>query len=223
MKKIISTIIMLCSLAFTSMASDFSLNMGNGSLGGTIEMKYAYSNSLKARFNINGGGIDNQFTKDFGDLEYKAEADLKTIGLILDYYPFEGKFFTSAGIYYLCKAESKFDSRLDNDTKYQLGNTLYTGQEIGKITGSADLKTVCPYLGVGWDIPLFDSKKWYFAVDLGVLYNSKDFDVKLNSKNSVLKNNIDFINNLNAEKEKITDDLSCSLYPVVDFKIGFKF
>src|SRR4029453_16850085 len=120
------------------------------------------------------------------DIDYDGEADLNSYGLNLDWFPTGGGLRISLG------------GRVNNNevdltgrptTAVTVGNTTYSPQQIGTLTGTVTTDDFAPSLTIGYGGTL--GKGFTFGAEIGVLWQG---DPKINDLRGtgLLANNAQF-------------------------------
>lgn len=92
--------------------------------------------------------LDTDFDED--GVTYNADFEMKASSVKMDYFPFGGRFFLSAGIM-MPDIEANVVGTPDNNSSYEINNETYTAAEIGSVVGSATVSDgTQPYVGLGW-------------------------------------------------------------------------
>ncbi|MCP3901119.1 MAG: hypothetical protein GY707_15550, partial [Desulfobacteraceae bacterium] len=88
LKKIIAVpIFLLMFFGSTAYASGVALGIKIGTLGGGIEMEKPLTDTLTGRIGLNYLSYSYEGTED--DIDYDFDLNLKTLGAMLDWHPFE--------------------------------------------------------------------------------------------------------------------------------------
>ena len=147
------------------------------------------------------------------------ELDLLTFPVTLDWYPFDDKFYVSAGVVF-----NETDVTLDASYSgtVDIGGTTYTAAEVGVLSGGLGFENVAPYIGIGWGNAFGRSRRWGFLADLGVAFTGSP-DVAL-SATGTLAADPTFRANLERERADIEEDLEdFKIYPVLSMNLYFRF
>ena len=106
------------------------------------------------------------------DIEYDAEAKLRTATALLDWHPGGRGFRLTAGAVYN-------DTRVEASSLppprafYDIGGVPVPVGFVGTLDAEADFDPVVPYAGLGWGNAVGGSKKLGFFFDLGVVFQGK--------------------------------------------------
>ena len=154
------------------MAMDINSRSGNGltakigTLGYGAEFNVGSSDSFSTRFGINAFNLKKNDTS--GSVNYDFKMQLQTASILADWYPFEGRFRTSAGLLY---NNNKFSfTGVPTGGKYTINNVNYNVAAVGALNGSMAFNKAAPYLGIGWGNPAAKNKGWGMTSDIGVMF-----------------------------------------------------
>ena len=165
------------------------------------------------------GFFDLDFDGEVEDVEYDFDLDLLTFPLVVDWYPFENKFHLSVGII-LNQTEASLDGRYDGTI--EIGDEIYTSDEIGALSGEVSFRDVAPYVGIGWGNAFGKARRWGFVTDLGVAFTGSP-DVAL-SASGPLADDPTFLANLAREADDVQDKADkFKIYPVLSANLYFRF
>lgn len=156
----------------------------------------------------------------FDDVKYDLDLTLATVGLLLDFHPFEGGFRITGGAYYNGN-KLDLDADLKSGATYTIGDRTYTAEDIGSIDGDVTVNDFSPYLGLGWgtNIPT-EGGSWAFSLDAGVMYHGSP-SVSLSVENP---NNIPQLDrDLNDEISEIESDIDYRFHPVLALGVSYRF
>lgn len=196
----------------------FALGLGVGTTGGTVEGKYALSDTLAVRGNINllKVSVDDEYD----DVDYDAEFDATTFGGFVDFAPFKNGFVLSGGAYL---GDKVLDLDATPANSVEIGGQTFTPEEVGTLTGRAELNNFAPYAGIGYDGFMGGSKNWSFNARAGVMFTGSP-DVDLVSANGTLSGDARLQNEINAEIQAIEDDADeFKYYPVLTLGVARRF
>lgn len=158
---------------------------------------------------------------DFSDTEvwdgasYETSTRLGGSGILLDYAPWNGRFFLSAGLFLNDVKVEAVSERGDYDVGGQMLND-------GRIFGKAVFSERVPWLGFGWRF-FHDGKKQGLggSIDIGAWFNG-DADVEIRTDQPAF----DAYNRgaIEQEEEHVADDIrNGSVLPVVKLGLMYYF
>ena len=234
MKRFFLLLITSCSSVFMSHADEAMpdklstiFNYSNwqvggkfGTLGVGLELSAPVASKHHARVNLNA--MNYNISVEDKSINYDADVDLLSFGVLYDFYPYNRNLRLTTGLYY-----NGNEIALSNDSsnaalgRYILGGVPYdlTGS---KLTGQIEFNPVAPYVGIGYGSSVLGHKQWTFSVDLGILYQGEP-DVELSASGPVTAD-ATLAANLEKEEQELKDELSnLPFYPVVSFGIAYRF
>ena len=104
----------------------------------------------------------------------------------------------------------------------EIGNDVFSPDEVGTLTGDATFDTFAPYLGIGYGATLLEGSL-SIGFDLGVMYQGQA-DVDLDAESGLLSDDAVLQDNLAIEEGEVEDDLEdFVVYPVVGLAIIYRF
>jgi len=217
----------------TLLCADTSAVINYSSLGvqaGTMGIGLDYSQKLKlldesVALKVAVAGFSYSTDFDDTDILYNANLKLANIGLLVDYHPFGGGFYISAGVYY--NGNSIDYQATPIDGAYEINNNVYSASEIDNIRGETDFSKVAPFIGIGYDNSLFGEGSLFFSSKLGVLYQgSPNIDLTGTCDQTIdgtLKCD-QFKNDIEAEQKTLNEDTdSLKWWPVVSIGVTYTF
>lgn len=144
----------------------WSAGVAGGSLGIGPELSYRPNEHVGVRVNAVWLGVSRD--EDIDDIDYDGDLDLNSFGALLDWYPTGGGFRVSIG------------GRINNTeigvvgrpaTSVTVGDTTYTPQQIGTLSGTVTMDDFAPQLTIGYGGAL--AKGFTLGVELGVLWQGQ--------------------------------------------------
>lgn len=188
-----------------------------GTRGVGVDLGY----SLTGNWSLRGSLAGLQYGRDVteGDINYRGDMDLRSGGLLLDWYPSGGAFRLSLGAFYNGN-KIKARATAANGGTLKVGNNTYdvAGESVD---GVIKWKEAAPYLGIGWGNPS-NGRGWGFAFDLGALYTGKPTGT-LNASPG-LRAQPGFNADLATEQEELNRGVKdATFWPVLQFQIQYRF
>jgi hypothetical protein len=117
------------------LANDNNIVGKIGSLGFGSETNSKINEKTKLRYNINSYNKDITDTK--SGIDYTIDLELKSVGIIFDYYPMNNNFKLSAELYY-----NGNEVKIHTDTiSQEIGDNTY----IASLNGLIDFKPIVPF------------------------------------------------------------------------------
>ncbi|MFK5975559.1 MAG: hypothetical protein QM493_03520 [Sulfurovum sp.] len=233
--------------------SFYTLGLKVGTLGVGIDASMALTHNFSIRGNINGFYYKTNLNDIIGSnvAEFQAyggnadgELTLLTVGLLVDYFPFdESDFRLSAGVYYNGNELAITGDTSNSTDTITLGTSVFNINDMGTVSGNTVFDKVAPYIGIGWG-NRNDEPGWSWSLDIGALYQNVpqiDANVKLsaasiaaggvlNTTTGVLVNQASVDADVATEVTNANNDIKNSefadytkFYPVVMFGITYSF
>jgi hypothetical protein len=203
-------------------ADDLGVSVKGGTLGFGVDVSKSFSDSLGARIGLNGYNYST--TKAESGVDYDFKLKLGSVSLLADWYPFQGTFRTSAGLFYN-NNKASLNAKPSSGT-YTINNVSYTAAEVGSLNGEMTFNKAAPYIGIGWGNPVAKEKTWGFVADIGVLFQgSPKFALDVTCGAAVDAATCTQLKaDAAAERTQAESDLkSFSWYPVVSIGVSYKF
>lgn len=192
-------------------SAETALGLKAGTLGAGVEL----TAGLHRRVNIRIGWNRFSFSRgiDVNQIAYDGDADLDTLGALVDVHPFAGRFRVSAGLY---RNDNGVALTASPGAPVTIGNVTYPPAAIGALRGEVRFRSTSPYLGIGWG-DAARGGRISFGVDIGLLMQGSP-RVGLTA-DSPLVDPAD----LEAERQAIEQDLeSFDIWPVLSVGVAFR-
>jgi hypothetical protein len=131
-------------------------NIGTPGVGAELQYK------LNDNFVVRGGGDWMNFNYDhtYSGVDYSAKLKTGTGGAFIDWHPGGGGFFLSGGGYF-GERKARLDGRPTGPT--QIGDLVFTPEQIGTIRGDIEMSKTQPFAGLGWDNTFSRNGRWGFG------------------------------------------------------------
>lgn len=173
MRKAVTGVIMAVAIGAAAGASaaeggQWSVGVSGGTLGIGPVLGYRFGEHGGLR--ASAAFFDYDRNEEIDDIDYDAGLKLQSVGLMADWYPFGGSFRLSAG----ARSNGNKIDLLATPTAAQtveIGDQVYTGAQIGTLTGKVDFKRFVPAVTLGWGGKLKDGLT--VGLELGVLLQGK--------------------------------------------------
>ncbi|MCE8014384.1 hypothetical protein [Billgrantia desiderata] len=200
-------------------ANELTLGAVAGTTGAGADLSWRFSDrwGVSARYT---GGLSWSGDFDDDDIEYAGDIDLRAGAMTLDYYPFSGGFFFTAGVM-LPDMEANATGRARDGMTYELGSNTYTADQLGEVRGTVTLAdSVQPYAGIGYRKS--HRNGFGFFGEFGVM--ATNIDVSLSTSNDYESADAQFRDDLRAEERRIKDDIDkLPFYPVALIGVTYTF
>jgi hypothetical protein len=199
-----------------------------GTLGIGAEVTFPLAGPrLSARLGLHGFTYSQR--REASQIDYDADAKLRTGTAFLDWHPGGGGFrLTGGAVWNGNRIDGR--SRPSPTGTYDIGGVLVPVSVVQRLRARAEFDPVAPYAGIGWGNPAAAERRAGFSLDLGVLYQGKA-DVRLTPEipagspiNTVpgAREALDIL--LRREEQDLEDDAKdYDLYPVVSLGVWIRF
>jgi len=196
----------------------WALGMEGSTLGTGARVSFPLHPKLNGRLTGHYAGLSYRDTVD--DKDYDVKVSLGTAAILLDWYPGPGKFCVSGGL--VVNGNDVEGSAVPRRSS-QIGNNLYTPEEIGTLRMEMDFPAVAGYLGFGFGHKTDPEAHWAILLDFGVMFGPEP-DISLTANGS-LSGEPGFEADLALERENFEDDYGSVLrfYPVLSLGLGYRF
>jgi len=138
--------VLLSITASGALAEGAGLAAKVGLLGFGIEYTQPVGQVFSLRIGANG------FTYDFDSTEagipYDSELELSSLSALLDWHPGGRGFRLTAGA--LANGNG-IQAVSQEATNIQVGDVVFSGDQVGTLTGDVEVDSLAPYVGMGWD------------------------------------------------------------------------
>ena len=187
-------------------------------LGIGAELSFRPGKNLGLRL----GGNYFQMTRDatIENISYHATPHFENGTVILDLHPFGSPFHLSGG-FLLNYNEGELVATLANNI--QVGDSTYTPQQVGSLTGTVTFNRTAPYLGVGFA----GKSRIALLFDLGIGFTGKPQMDLIGQTNLTGQAKTVFEANVEKERLQVQAEIDkhkiLKYHPVVSFglKLGF--
>lgn len=217
------TAIVFASPAVAQEAADsrFALGAQIGTTGLGVEAQASVNRYVAVRGSADFIRYDAEFETD--DVDYDGELDLTQGGAFVDVHPFANAFFVSAGAYF---GDRQVDLRADARGSAEIGNLVFTPEQIGRLEGEADLGGFAPFLGLGYNDTFTTDRRWGLKALVGAQFGD-DSEVTLRRTGGIalpaaLQAQLD-AELRNEERELENDAEDFKVFPVVQLGVAYKF
>jgi hypothetical protein len=200
--------------AAQSRSDGVSVGLTGGTLGIGPEVGYR-AGSLGARANATFLGISRDVDSD--GVAYDGDLKLRSFGAMVDFYPFGGGFRISPGARI---TRNRVELKATPTEDVEIGDEVYTPEEVGTISGEVRAKRFAPTLTVGWVSG--GGSGLYFGVDAGAMFQGSPRVRNLTTTGAL--SNADLQDDLQIERDEIEDDIdNFKVYPILQLALGYRF
>jgi hypothetical protein len=212
----IATVASTLATAATAQDSRWSVGLIGGTLG--IGPQVAFRPNAHFGVRANAGFLSVSRDEEVDDIDYDGELDLNSYGAMLDWFPTGGGLRISLG------------GRVNNTeidlvgrptTSVTVGNTTYTPQQIGTLSGTVTTDDVAPLLTIGYGGTL--AQGFTIGAEIGVLWQGEPEIGDLRST-GLLASTPQLQADIEREEREIEDDLSdYDLWPILQVEFLYRF
>jgi hypothetical protein len=194
---------------------DHAIGLKAGLLGIGLDYGYRFSDRLAIRLGINGSGLSYDDTE--SGIAYDFDLDFDSLAAGIDVHPAKGAFRLSFGF---LQNDSSISAIGIGTGTYTIGDTVYTGAEVGTLRGAVGFDGTAPFAGLGWDFR--QGKRLGLALDFGVVDQGAPL-VTL-GVDGPIASDPDFLADLAAEQAELQESLDdLDLYPFASFGFVLRF
>ncbi len=222
MKKLAIFAVVAAFISSAAQAEGLAVTGKVGTLGMGLELTKGYSDQFSTRLGFNTFNYNTNMTKNSVNYDFKLQ--MQTFTALADWYPMQGAFRATTGLYY---NNNKFSltGRPSGGT-YTIGGTTYAAGDVGNMYGSVSFNKVAPYLGLGWGNPAEQGKGWGLVSDFGLLYQGQPtttLDATCGPAIAGTAQCTTLQNNVVAERTNLSNSLSgYKLYPVATVGVSYQ-
>lgn len=199
-------------------ANGIAVGLKGSSQGIGLELTASLAESLNVRVGANYFTLSK--TLDKSGNEYDFDLKLKNFNALIDWHVFGGDFRLTGGA---VLDKNYLDGQASSANTYDIGDMIFTSDEVGILEGNINFREVSPYFGIGWGNPISKDSGWTFMVDMGAVYVGAA-NVDLNSVGGTLSNDPTFLAEVTKEENDVRDDLDgYKFYPVISLGLSYKF
>ena len=220
MKRIPIIGLVLSIVLFSSISNAEGIAVGAkvGLLGFGIDVTKSFTPMINGRVVFNKFYFDASGTE--SDIDYDADLNMQSAGVMVDWHPFSGGFRTSIGV---LLNNNELDMTAKSAVSYDIAGTTYTPAEIGTFGGIVDFDKMAPYAGIGWGNAVEKGQHLTFSFDVGVLMQGSP-NVEFTASGGTLSSDPTLLANLEAEEDELESSLDdFDVYPVISLGLAFQF
>ncbi len=209
--------------ATMSQAQAFEDRVTVSALAGTTGAGADISWRLHQRFGITAqyaGGLEWDGDYETDEVNYEGDLDISAAALKVDFHPFGGRFYVTAGAM-LPDMEANVRGSAKDNQAFEFDGNTYTTAELGTVHGQLTVADgVQPYAGLGWRSSHTQGLSVFS--ELGVM--AVDVAVDLRTSNDYESRNDEFREDLRREEQTLKDDADeLPFYPVAVLGISYTF
>lgn len=221
MKTLLAALLVSAALSTPALAQDRSTSLGVGVTAGTLGVGPEV-NLRAANFGLRGSATFFTMGRsvESDGLEYDGDLKLRSAGGSIDFYPVGGGLRISPGVR-ISRNRLELTANAAASTSVEIGDVIYTGAQIGVLTGEVRPSKLAPTLTIGFGSGR--GRGLYFGIDGGVMFQGST-RVKRLDATGPLATNAAFQAQLARERAEIEDDIGrFKLYPILQLGVGLRF
>ena len=196
---------------------DISIGVGAGLTQGTgFEIGYEVSENVTVRAVSYSGELSR--TESLDDISYAMTIKTETPGLMVDFYPSEGRSFRlTAGA---VDNGNGLSATAAAAVSYDIGQNTYAAADVGSLKSEIAFSGITPYVGLGYQ--MHATKQLSIDFDAGMLIGSAP--VVTMTTSGTLVGDATFKAALEKERKGLEGDLSSFRYlPMAKIALTYKF
>lgn len=209
----IRSLLLLCIFLFPNLASasPLAVHPSVSTLGVGIDISYRQNSFIAYRMSAFTQPFDTKIK--LKGIQYKIDDSSRSVGLLLDIFPFKNTFRLSAGAYY-------FKQKAALSTSIDAINPIYE-QLINQTTGTATWECLAPYVGLGWESTQQAESSLGWHASLGALYMGKAL-VSFQFPDVVIPKR--YVERIQTEEDRIRSKVhTYTWYPVLSLGFTYRF
>lgn len=218
--------LLCCLSSLPAEAADVAIGAKAGTLGLGVEMTVGLGRQWNGRLGVSGFNYSDR--REASDIEYDAEARLRTAAALLDFHP-GGRGFRLTGGLIWNGTEVEGSSLPPSSGFYNIGGVQVPVNLLGTLDADADFDPVVPYAGLGWGNAVGTNQKVGFSFEVGAVFQGTA-DVELTPvlspdsplNNPVAREALQIL--IEREEADLEDEASdYDIYPVVSLGVTYRF
>jgi hypothetical protein len=175
------------------------------------------SENLNLRITHNAAS--QSFDGETDGVDYDYDFEFSSTSLLIDWHVFGGGFRLTTGA--LINDNEIYAQSDINGLTLEVGDTVFTSAEVGRLEGDISFDSYAPYLGFGWGRAIADGFSVVF--DLGVVFQGQP-EVSLQTVGGTLSDNQLLLDEVEREEQELQKDADeFDLYPVVSLGLFYRF
>ena len=203
-------------------AMDHDLSVSAGTTGLALHIATPLNDRLSLR--VGASLLEHDKSERTRSVDYDLELRLRTIDMLLDYYPVDQGFRLTGGLMF---NGNRIDAAgLPNASGgYVINDRRYSASDAGRLDGRIDFRHLAPYLGIGWGKAPRAEKGWGVAVDVGAMLQGRP-RVALATSGCKLPQPMcaQLAEDIDVERASLSDKVdSFRVHPVVRAGVTYRF
>lgn len=222
MNKLLFSLVAVIAFPVTGFAMDHDLSVSAGTTGFALHVTTPLSERLSLR--VGASVLEHDQSEHTRSVDYDFQLRLRTIDMLLDYYPVDQGFRLTGGLMF---NGNRIDAAgLPNASgSYVINNRRYSASEAGRLDGRIDFRNLAPYLGIGWGKAPRAEKGWGVALDIGAMLQGRPH-VALATSGCSLPQPMcaQLAEDVSVERASLSDKVdNFRVYPVIRAGVTYRF
>jgi len=194
-----------------------AVGVGGSTLGYQVALSQSLSENVNLKLSYNTAS--QSFNGETDGVNYDYDFEFESTSLLIDWHVFGGGFRLTTGA--LINDNEIFAQSDISGLTLEVGDTVFTSAEVGRLEGDISFDSYAPYLGLGWGRSITDG--FSFVFDLGVVFQGEP-TVNLQTVGGTLSDNSLLLDEVEREEQELQDDANdFDVYPVVSLGLFYSF
>mgnify|MGYP001034275065 CR=1 FL=1 len=207
----------LSALTSTYASAGTAVGVGGSTLGYQVAVSQSVSENVNLKLTYQTAS--QSFDGETDGVNYDYDFDFESAGILIDWHVFGGGFrLTTGGLINDNEIHAQSDV---SGLTLEVGDTVFTSAEVGRLEGDISFDSFAPYLGLGWGRSIADG--FSFVFDLGVVFQGEP-TVSLESVGGSLSSNPLLLDEVEREEQELQEDANdFDVYPVISLGLFYNF
>lgn len=194
-----------------------AVGVGGSTLGYQVALSQSVSENVNLKLTYNTAS--QSFDGETDGVNYDYDFEFESTSLLIDWHVFGGGFRLTTGA--LINDNEIFAQSDISGLTLEVGDTVFTSAEVGRLEGDISFDSYAPYLGLGWGRSISDG--FSFVFDLGVVFQGEP-TVNLQTVGGTLSDNSLLLEEVEREEQELQDDANdFDVYPVIALGLFYNF
>ena len=194
-----------------------AVGVGGSTLGYQVALSQSVSENINLKLTYNTAS--QSFDGETDGVNYDYDFEFESTSLLIDWHVFGGGFRLTTGA--LINDNEIFAQSDISGLTLEVGDTVFTSAEVGRLEGDISFDSYAPYLGLGWGRSISDG--FSFSFDLGVVFQGEP-TVNLQTVGGTLSDNSLLLEEVEREEQELQDDANdFDVYPVISLGLFYNF
>jgi len=194
-----------------------AVGVGGSTLGYQVALSQSVSENINLKLTYNTAS--QSFDGETDGVNYDYDFEFESTSLLIDWHVFGGGFRLTTGA--LINDNEIFAQSDISGLTLEVGDTVFTSAEVGRLEGDISFDSYAPYLGLGWGRSISDG--FSFSFDLGVVFQGEP-TVNLQTVGGTLSDNSLLLEEVEREEQELQEDANdFDVYPVISLGLFYNF